>query len=219
MSIIRTTISSQQAFVEWLTANFVPSLFKSVTISDETITATDDADNVVFTMSAAVFRAYRAAENYIEFSTGGYAIFGTSWPADVIGCDNGFILIVRVGIGGNSRFALLCSKTNNGEPAMIFNSYGSPDSAQVFYNSVKHVAFGDSPTIATTMTFTPESGQQTVLCTFATNVNIGNVSYTPNAFYMPMCQNYNMGIGKFSLGFDVYISNGYWAIKDERATS
>ena len=215
MAVIRASISSQQQFKDWLTANFVPSLFKSVTISDDTITATDDADNIVFTMSTGVFRAYRAAENYIEFSTGGYSIFGTSWPADVIGCSNGFIMTVRVGISGNTRFAWLCSKTNNGEPAMIFNSYGSSVDASLFYSGIKHVAFGDSPTLqTTTTTFTPEANQQTILCPFGTNPDTNTTSYTPNAFFMPMGQNYAQGMGKFILNADTYITNGYWAVKD-----
>lgn len=217
MSITRTQVTSNAELAAWMQENAVPNIFKSVSYNSDTrtITATDDSDNLVLSIEPAKLKAYRAENNAIEYSDS-YELIASSWPTQVIGCDNGFLTVGRYGLNGSSRFALLVAKTNNGEPAIIFNKYGSATDNQIFYNGVKHVAFGDSPTMSTTTTFTPENGQQTNFCTFCTNADITDVSYTPKAFYLPMHSAYNSGIGKFLSGGKVYITNGYWAIDTEQ---
>lgn len=216
MSITRTQVTSNAELAAWMQENAVPNIFKSVSYdsSSQTITATDDSDNLVLSFETDTFKAYRAENNSIDFSSGGYAIINNGFPAQIIGCDNGFMLIARHGVNGSNRFVALFSKTNNGEPAIIFNRYGSATDNQVFYNGVKHVAFGDSPTMSTTTNFTPESGNQTVITPFITNADVGGKSYTPSAGYMPAHSNYGSGLNKFLLGADMYITNGYWCIKD-----
>lgn len=216
MSITRTQVTSNAELAAWMQENAVPNIFKSVSYdsSSQTITATDDSDNLVLSFDTGNFKAYRAENNAIEFSSGGYGIINNGYPAQIIGCDNGFMLVTRYGVNGANRFAALFAKTNNGEPAIIFNRYGSATDNQVFYNGVKHVAFGDSPTMSTTTTFTPESGNQTVITPFITNADVGGKSYTPSAGYMPAHSNYGSGLNKFLLGADMYITNGYWCIKD-----
>lgn len=218
MAITRAQVTTLEQLAAWMQENAVPNIFKSVSYdsSSQTITATDDSDNLVLSFDTGNFKAYRAENNAIEFSSGGYGIINNGYPAQIIGCDNGFMLVTRYGVNGANRFAALFAKTNNGEPAIIFNRYGSATDNQIFYNGVKHVAFGDSPTMSTTTTFTPESGQQTNFCTFCTNADITDVSYTPKAFYLPMHSAYNSGIGKFLSGEKVYITNGYWAIDTEQ---
>lgn len=218
MAIRRAQVTSLAAFAAWMQENAVPNIFKSVSYnsSSRTITATDDSDNLVLSIEPAKLKAYRAENNAIEYSDN-YELIASSWPTQVIGCDNGFLTVGRYGLNGDSRFALLVAKTNNGKPAIIFNRYGSATDNQVFYNGVKHVAFGDSPTMSTTTTFTPEVGQQTSLVPFSTNADIEEVSYTPDAYWIAMSANYSMGIGKFRMGGDTFISNGYWAIKDNQS--
>lgn len=215
MSITRTQVTSNAELAAWMQENAVPNIFKSVSYdsSSRTITATDDSDNLVLSIEPAKLKAYRAENNAIEYSDS-YELIASSWPTQVIGCDNGFLTVGRYGPNGSSRFALLVAKTNNGEPAIIFNRYGSATDNQIFYNGVKHVAFGDSPTMSTTTTFTPESGNQTVITPFITNADVGGKSYTPSAGYMPAHSNYGSGLNKFLLGADMYITNGYWCIKD-----
>lgn len=214
MAIERTQVASLADLAAWMQENAVPNIFKSVTYdsSSTTLTATDDSDNLVLSFDIGNFKAYRAENNSIDFSSGGYGIINDGYPAQIIGCDNGFMLVTRYGVNGANRFAALFAKTNNGEPAIIFNRYGSATDNQVFYNGVKHVAFGDSATIATTTTFAPEAGQQTSLVCFKTNADIGDISYTPNAYYMDFCQNYTSGIGKFVMSGRTFITNGYWCI-------
>ena len=223
MSITRAQVTSVEALATWMQTNMVPNIFKAVAYDNGVLTATDDDDNAVLgiagnAVGTPYFRAYRASENYIGFNLRNFPNPGNS-TIDIIGCDNGMILKCSVvdTQGYGRSFAMLCAKTNNGKPAIVFPSPSSSDTAAVTA-SLNHVAFGDSTTIATTTTFTPEAGQQTSFATFCTNADVGTASYMPNAFFMPMSQVYMSGMGKFILGADTYITNGYWAIKDGGAT-
>ena len=216
MAITRAQVTGLDNVAAWLTANFVPSFFKSVTVSDDVLTAIDADNNPIFVVdnSQKKFLAYRGENNAIEMTNNGYAIIG-SRVVDLIGCANGFILDHATQTGSKT-FALLCAKTNNGKVAVIFNIANNGSSA--YGSGVKHVALGDSESISTTTTFTSESGQQTSFATWCTNADAGVASYTPNAYFMPMGQVYSNGIGKFIIGTDTYITNGYWAIKDGGST-
>lgn len=220
MAITRAQVETVEALAAWMQENAVPSIFNAVTFSDSVLTTTDADNNVVLQInggtgssSSAYFRAFRASENYLE-------VKGNKLPRDgyiqIIGCDNGFIIDSNITdtSGYNRHFAALFTKTNNGKIAVIFPSALASGATAQFTTALNHVAFGDSETIATTTTFTPESGQQAMLVPFATNADIGDVSYTPDAFYLPMNSAYGFGIGKFSIGDDVFITNGYWAVKD-----
>lgn len=224
MGIARAQVSSLSELATWMQANAVPSIFKSVTYSDSVLTATDDEDNTVLTIHAGTgsvnqgyFRAYRAESNYLGFALSSFpTVSGGGSSIQIIGCDNGFIIGCTIKIGyGDVNFAAVFTKTNNDKPAIIFPSSPNDTSPQQYTTALNHVAFGDSATIASTTTFTPESGQQTIMCTFGTNADITDVSYTPKAFYMPIHSAYNSGIGKFLCGGKVYITNGYWCIDTE----
>lgn len=231
MGITRAQVSSLSELAEWMQSNAVPSIFKSVTYSDNVLTATDADDNVALEIKAGTatnnqgyLKAYRASGNSVDIQIMKFPHPGTN--IDIIGCDNGFIVDCNVSIynsGSGSTlqraFAFLCSNTNNDEPAVVFPAQTSSLANAQYTTALQHVAFGDSATIASTTTFTPESGQQTIMCTFGTNADITDVSYTPKAFYMPIHSAYNSGIGKFLCGGKVYITNGYWCIdKEEDAT-
>jgi hypothetical protein len=204
--------------------NAVPNIFKSVSYAENILTATDESDNVVLEImngGGGYFRAYRGESNFIGLSN--IVEFpGSAKTIDVIGCDNGFIIQCSVTWRPTSAniakpFAALFSKTNNSKVAIIFPSNLQNGQANDEYTKqLNHVAFGDSATMSTTTTFTPESGNQTNFCTFCTNADITDVSYTPKAFYLPMHSAYNSGIGKFLSGGKVYITNGYWAIDTEQ---
>lgn len=222
MAITRAQVASVEALATWMQENTVPNIFKSVTYTDSVLAATDDEDNVVFELnggngagSSGYFRAYRAESNSLGFVLN---LFPVSTMIDIIGCDNGFIFEahVRNSSGAERLFAVLIAKTNNDRIAIIFPSTppATTSSPQQYTTALNHVAFGDSATMSTTTTFTPEAGQQASLTVFKTNADIEDVSYTPKAFYLDMNSNYASGIGKFSLDDGIYITNGYWAIKD-----
>ena len=220
MAIVRAQVTTPQELAAWMQENAVPNIFKSVTIdSSNNITATDDDDNTCLYIKhgyGGYFRAYSGESSYV--SIGMQYIVARNTASDIIGCDNGFMLSGKVEDSSlnQKNFAFLCAKTNNGKPAIIFQSDLSRSGANVYTQTLHHIAFGDttSTTLFTTTTFTPEAGQQTSFAAFFTNANVGTASYTPNAYYMPGSQIYGSGIGKFILGADTYITNGYWAIKD-----
>lgn len=216
MAIKRAQVSSLSALATWMQANAVPSIFKSVTYENSTITATDADDNVVLEIKGGYggyFRAFRGSDNY--FSIGLQYIVKRNSASDIIGCDNGFMLTGQVEDSSldTKDFAFLCAKTNNDKVAIVYPSSYQTGNAR-YTTALNHVAFGDSATIATTTTLTPEAGQQNCLVPFATNANIGDTSYTPYAYYIAMGTNYAMGFGKFEMGGSIYISNGYWAIRE-----
>lgn len=220
MSISRAKVSSISELAAWMQENAVPSIFKSVTYENDHITATDEDDNVVLEIknnNGGYFRAFRGENNY--FSIGMQYIVKRNSESDIIGCDNGFIFSGECEDQNiNTRsFAFLCSKTNNGKVAIVFPSSYVNNPAK-YITALHHVAWGDSATISSTTTFTPESGQQTSFTVWKTNVEFGDVSYTPNAYYLDMHTNYSSGIAKLLLNGDTFITNGYWAIKDGGTT-
>lgn len=221
MSITRAQVTTLAELAAWMQANAVPNIFKSVTIDgSNNITATDDDDNVCLYIKfgyGGYFRAYSGESSYV--SIGMQYIVARNTASDIIGCDNGFMMSGKVEDSSlnQKNFAFLCAKTNNGKPAIIFQSDLSRSGANVYTQTLHHIAFGDttSTTLFTTTTFTPEAGQQTSFAAFCTNADITDTSYTPNAFYLPMHSEYSSGIGKFLSGNKVYITNGYWAIDSE----
>lgn len=219
MSIVRAQVADILELAAWMQSNAVPNIFKSVTYEDNTITATDADDNVVLEIQYGLhgyFRAFRGENNY--FSIGMEYIVARNTESDIIGCDNGFMLTGKIEDLNLDKkdFAFLCAKTNNGKVAIVYPSTYQTGTAR-YTTALQHVAFGDSATMSTTTTFTPEAGQQTSLVPFSTNANVEEVSYTPNAYWIAMSANYSMGIGKFRMGGDTFISNGYWAIKDNQS--
>lgn len=212
MAVTREKLADRDALAAWLQANAVPSLFKSVTYESSVIKCYDDNDNLVLEIgSNGSIHAYRAEGSTISMNPD-YTGIGAN-EIDLISCDNGFIIENLYSTNKTGKIILLVSRTNNGVPAVIF-SYMYNDKTKAYYTAIRHVAFGDSRTLATTTTFTPESGQQVQIMPFSTNPKIGDISYTPDAGYMPMNSNYNSGIGKFEMGGSVWITNGYWCIRD-----
>lgn len=218
MAITRAKLGSNSDFLSWLQANTVPNIFASVSWRSDgsTIQALDDDGNVVFWMQPSQFIAL-VNDNVQKTYSNGYELISSSgddkW-SDIIGCDNGFILEAKSGVSKRYLLVLMCAKTNNGKVAVVFASGDTSSRTTVLRSSIHHIARGDNPSLETTTSFSPESAAQTVLTPFATNADIGDVSFTPDAFYMPMHSAYSAGLGKFSLGSDIFITNGYWAIRD-----
>lgn len=213
MSIKRALVSTPAGLAAWLNENagaFLSGVSKVG--AQETYQAADLDGNIVFKFTANDFTAYRTNGANPISTKGGNSYFGTT---SIIMCDNGIILDTSYNYNITRKFGALITKTNNGKVACIF-SYGGTTSTSdnALYTQLQHVALGDSPTMSTTTTFTPESGNQTVITPFITNADVGGKSYTPSAGYMPAHSNYGSGLNKFLLGADMYITNGYWCIKD-----
>lgn len=214
MAIVRAQISGVANLAAWLNANATHLLQKvEYSALDGTYYGYDLDGKKVFGFASGSFKAYRTdGGNPISITQYVSGLFNDS--NDIIMCDNGIIIETTYTYSGNRKFALLITKTNNARIACVFTQNGDSAITSYLYTQLNHVAIGDSTTIATTTTFAPEAGQQACLVPFATNAEIGDTSYTPDAFYIIMSPNYAMGIGKFLMGADTYISNGYWAIRE-----
>ncbi len=216
MSIKRAQVTSLEALAAWLNEN--ATVFKTVTFSDNTLSATDAEDNTILKIAdgtGGYFRAYISGTKYFGLDLARFPNYANT-TIDIISCDNGLMIACFVIDNQNygRDFTALFSKTNNGRVAIVFPSVLNSVNNQQYKNALHHVAFGDSVTMSSTTTFTPESGNQTVITPFITNADVGCKSYTPDAGYMPAHSNYSSGMNKFLLGADTYITNGYWCIKD-----
>lgn len=214
MSIKRAQVSGIGALAAWLNEN-AGALLSGVSKvgAQETYQAADLDGNIVFKFTANDFTAYRTNGANPVSTNGGNQYFSST--TSIIMCDNGIILDSSYYWNFTRKFGALIAKTNTDKIACVF-SYGGTDtqSDNYLYKKLQHVALGDSTTISTTTTFTPESGNQTVITPFITNADVGGKSYTPSAGYMPAHSNYGSGLNKFLFGADMYITNGYWCIKD-----
>ncbi len=215
MAITRAQVNGVEELAAWLNEN-ASDFFSSVTFTSGELVARDADENIIFSMGNygtgsgyLAVRSYRSAESYITSGP-----LSSVTTIDIIKCDNGIIIDFYYSWNANRRFGILIAKTNNDKIAVI-SSAGGDNSATTNYlcNKLQHVALGDSTTISTTTTFTPETAQQTTLCPFGTNADVGKASYTTDAYYMPMGQNYNSGLAQFSIGNDHFITNGFWAIR------
>lgn len=213
MSITRAQVSTPAGLAAWLNEN-AGAFFSGVSKvgAQEIYQAADLDGNIVFRFTANDFTAYRRNGDNSITTGGGNSYFDTT---SIIMCDNGIILDTSYMYNISRKFGVLIAKTNDDKIACIF-SYGGRESSNdnYLYNKLQHVALGDSTTMSTTTTFTPESGNQTVITPFITNADVGGKSYTPSAGYMPAHSTYGSGLNKFLLGADTYITNGYWCIKD-----
>lgn len=214
MAITRANIASRAALAEWLQTNAVPKYFASVTYTDGVTQGFDEDGNKILEIgSTGGIYAYSSANSYQSWTSETYSLIGAR-TINLIACDNGILFENSYsGSGGNGKIMVTITKTNNDKTAFIFSG-DSSSAVKGYYTGLRHAAWGDSQTVTSTTTFSPENAQQTVLTPFITNAETGVASYTPDAFYMAASPNYSYGIGKFEMGTDIFITNGYWAIRD-----
>ena len=211
MAITKTAINNDYSTLQ----SFLQSsgLFASVELGTDAVTMKDADGNTLATISdnsgSAQITAYADASNSVA---GNYSTNGR--PQYAYKCTNGIMLQIfnpTPGSGNtNWKATILIAKTNNNKIAFIF----SKDLKQDFSNLTEYycVAWGDD--VISINTFTAKTLEQTLMCPFCTNATMGEQSYTPNAFWLPFGQYYNMGYGKLTDDGTTYLTNGYWCIKD-----
>ena len=149
------------------------------------------------------FSAYINATTAFSQSSSGYAV------QDVTYCDNGAIIRHRA---GTADAWMMLAKTNNDGVMVIM----SPEPTATSFCAI---CWGDTslPSTWTDISFTAQARNVSQLVPFVSRPPLDNPCYTPNAFYIPFGQNYNLGTGGILVDADTgdrYISNGYWAILD-----
>ena len=186
----------------WMQANLVPDYFAAVTVESNVITCKDADGNTLLTKGSNSLTAYKSA----SASAGIASHTGMQTVAEAYKCANGALLV----FSNNTYTAyVLITKTNNGATAIILNQ--PANSLSGFTSGISSVAWGDvMPNNA--YAFTALTANQTQLVPFCTDAALGTVSYTPNAFYIPVGQYRAFGV--LTLDGVNYLTNGYWAIKD-----
>ena len=202
MAITKTTINGDYSALQ----SFLQSsgLFGSVELGTDAVTMKDSDGNTIATIETGLtFRAYINASTSasVSYFNNGYVLYGYK-------CTSGVLLFVTGTSGYQAH--ILISKTNNNKVAFVFSSQHS--SSESSYTKYYCAAWGDDDT--STFTFTGKASEQSLMCPFCTNAIMGETSYTPNAFWMPFGQYYNMGYGELTMNGVTYLTNGYWCIKD-----
>ena len=126
-------------------------------------------------------------------------------------CDGGIMFFTR--LSGTQHGGFIITKNQKGKIAVIVSSDDKPKDVTLT-TDVHAVAFGDNTGAVKTRTFSASSQNQTQFVPFTTYANQNEISYTPNAYFMPVGEYYDLNGGKFRSGNYVYVTNGYWAIKD-----
>lgn len=202
MAITKATINGDFSVLQ----SFLQSsgLFGSVELGTDIVTMKDGDGNTLATIETGLtIRAYinSSTSASVSYFNSGYILYGYK-------CTNGVLLFVTGTSGYQGH--ILISKTNNNKVAFVFSSAHA--STTIVYTTYYCVAWGDYDT--STFTFTGKSAEQTLMSPFCTNANMGETSYTPNAFWLPFGQYYNMGYGTLTMNGVTYLTNGYWCIKD-----
>lgn len=205
MAITKTAINNDFNILQ----SFLQSsgLFGSVELSENTITMKDsDGNTTIATIDTNItITAYANSSTYIAAS---YSQYNGATIQYGYKCANGIILPVT---GNSNKSAhIMVTKTNNNKVAFTFTK--THINGAYAYTNYFCVAWGDID--VSEFSISAKASEQTLMCPFCTNANLGGTSYTPNAFWMPFGQYYNMGYGTLTMNGVAYLTNGYWCIKD-----
>ncbi len=219
MSITQTYLNLSIAELKTFLETLVPDYFASVEYTDNNntgITCKDSDGNTIFTVAVDngswTYTAYADSQNYVS-KTSSYAK-----PVYGYVCNNGAMIVCAVNAISDAtgiRGSVVISKTNNNKTGFIISG-GSSGSASDLYSSFVTGVWGD--VIPLTSSYSYGSGvtnqTQTQMVPFVTHCALGEKSYFPNAFFIPVAQTRTV-FGELVADGVSYVTNGYWAIKDE----
>lgn len=203
---------SASLFAEFLESS---GLFGSVTESDGTVTCYDEDDNPVYVftnignnrLSIQVYYNNGASSTYNNWS--GY----DTKVAYAYKCANG-VLINVYSVYGWTYGAVLLTKTNSGKNCIVFSSNLAQDTS--IYTAFKAIAYDDVAPINST-TLAPNNWNQTSVTSFLSNNDMNVTSFTPDAGFILYGENYDNGYGSLYMDGTIWLTNGYWAIRDGAA--
>lgn len=209
MSIIKDYLNSGDLndLKNWMDEHLVPQYFASVTYANSTITCKDADNNILLTISSTFVVTMYASGTLSKAISDPNAAFNriTYCALSTYGC-----IIEYVGSYVGAIGTILISKTNNNITAVVCSA-GLSKSALGTYTCI---VWGDTDPLGTFACTPITTAQQTQIMPFLSSAPYGTVSYTPNAFLIPIGQYYDMGIGQLTINGNIYLCNGYWAIKD-----
>ena len=219
MAITQTYLNTSIAELKTFLGTLVPDYFASVEYTDNNntgITCKDSDGNTIFTVAVDngswTYTAYADSENFVS-KTSSYAK-----PVYGYVCNNGAMIVCAnnaISDATGIRGSVVISKTNNDKTGFIISGALS-SSASDLYNNVVTGVWGD--VIPLTSNYSYSSGvtnhTQTQMFPFVTHCALGEKSYFPNAFFIPVAQTRAV-FGELVADGVSYVTNGYWAIKDE----
>ena len=219
MAITQTYLNTSIAELKTFLGTLVPDYFASVEYTDNNntgITCKDSDGNTIFTVAVDngswTYTAYADSENFVS-KTSSYAK-----PVYGYVCNNGAMIVCAnnaISDATGIRGSVVISKTNNDKTGFIISGALS-SSASDLYNNVVTGVWGD--VIPLTSNYSYSSGvtnhTQTQMFPFVTHCALGEKSYFPNAFFIPVAQTRTV-FGELVADGVSYVTNGYWAIKDE----
>lgn len=229
MAIRKTeSMSNMSQFVTWLQENLVPNFFQSVEVDSEDntlIVCTGVGGQKLLGIKMHSTSAFYPDSCILYKSDGTATTVAQATSTNTVFryaavCNNGALIRFdryANNTDSNNPCIILISKTNLDKTAVVvtatFSSSGY--TAGVYMSdSLRIIAEGDAPTMYY-LTFSLRRMQQAQFIQFATCPESGVVSFTPNAFYMQSCSFYTSVFDTVTVDGVDYMTNGYWAIKDE----
>ena len=219
MAITQTYLNSSIAELKLFLGTLVPKYFASVVYTDDTntsVTCKDSDGNTIFTVAVDngswTYTAYADSQNFVS-KTSSYAK-----PVYGYVCNNGAMIVCAnnaISDATGIRGSVVLSKTNNDKTGFIISGALSSSASDLYNNFVTGV-WGDVTPL--TSSYSYGSGvtnqNQTQMVPFVTHCALGEKSYFPNAFFIPVAQTRTV-FGELVADGVSYVTNGYWAIKDE----
>jgi hypothetical protein len=218
MAISKAYINgSASALAEFLESS---GLFGSVTYSGSTVTCKDDNENTVCIISD-VGGSLTSTSITVYYDGGeSSASGGNTWSQNythisyAYKCANG--VIIQIANGSDTEIAcILLTKTNRGKICTVFSYQSSTDASR--YTTFHCISFDDVAPIST-ITLAANQKNQTSVTSFLSNNDLNASSYTPDAGFVLFGQNYTMGYGSLTMGGEIWLTNGYWAVRDGAAS-
>ena len=221
MAITQTYLYTSIDRLKTFLGTLVPKYFASVEYTDDTntgVTCKDSDGNTIFTVevdgSNWIYTAYADSENHISKSDGYIKpVYGYT-------CANGAMIVLATSNNIHSvtdmRGGVIISKTNNGKTGFVI---GGGANYSNIYSTFNTCSWGDAvPLISDVAGYRFSEGvtnqTQTLMLPFITHCALGEKSYFPNAFFIPVAQTRTV-LGELVTDGVKYLTNGYWAIKDE----
>ena len=193
-------------------------MFGSVTESSGTITCKDSSNNTLLTLvksgggTSFTVTAYASA----SLSNATTWSYGTSSSQVVLtyaySCANG----VMIRFDGSQYAATVLIAKANTTGKLIIAYPSSLNTPANVYKTFYSVSWGDVAPLST-FSISTNSRNQDAVFPFVSCCDTGAQSYTPDAGAILSGQYYGMGFGKIILDDNVWLTNGYWCIRDGAA--
>ena len=229
MSIVVQNFTDTSAALTYLRTLLVPTYFASATYDSSIGTSFKDGDNNVLLMETersatnSAWILYKSASSSIALSYHSTNQADQTYVSKIVSCDGGVLIHMTGSNRSTPGGDLIITRGNDGKTVIIGNTNytarGTTGTDQLYrYTKIDMIKWGDDTSANKRLTFTAAASNQTQMVPFTTYCKAGYISYTPDAFWMPFGEFYEVHVGKF-LGPDdmEYVTNGYWAIRDHNS--